>query len=156
MSRAVACAQVVRRVCWWVDFGSGHAACMTANTCILLSAVSATLQARTAARAIFYGCTAVDGGERAVMYDRLQGVLPQPIGEGTHVRIPWLQNPTIMDIRTRPRSISSVTGTQGALESQLAAHPQCPFIASESVSQVLGARPAWLSAANAPHAMVTR
>lgn len=54
----------------------------------------------------------VDGGERAVMYDRLQGVLPQPIGEGTHIRIPWLQNPTIMDIRTRPRSISSVTGTQ--------------------------------------------
>ena len=56
---------------------------------------------------------AVDGGERAVMYDRLKGVLPEPIGEGTHVRIPWLQNPTIMDIRTRPRSISSVTGTQG-------------------------------------------
>jgi prohibitin 1 len=54
----------------------------------------------------------VDGGERAVMYDRLKGVLPEPIGEGTHVRIPWLQNPTIMDIRTRPRSISSVTGTQ--------------------------------------------
>jgi hypothetical protein len=56
---------------------------------------------------------AVDGGERAVMYDRLKGVLPEPIGEGTHVRIPWLQSPTIMDIRTRPRSISSVTGTQG-------------------------------------------
>jgi hypothetical protein len=47
------------------------------------------------------------------MYDRLKGVLPEPIGEGTHIRIPWLQNPTIMDIRTRPRSISSVTGTQG-------------------------------------------
>jgi hypothetical protein len=47
------------------------------------------------------------------MYDRLKGVLPEPIGEGTHFRVPWLQNPTIMDIRTRPRSISSVTGTQG-------------------------------------------
>ena len=58
---------------------------------------------------------AVDGGERAVMYDRLQGVLPQPIGEGTHFRIPWVQSPNVMDIRTRPRSISSVTGTKGTV-----------------------------------------
>lgn len=57
--------------------------------------------------------TAVDGGERAVMYDRIQGVLEEPIGEGMHVRIPWFQTPNIMDIRTRPRSISSVTGTKG-------------------------------------------
>lgn len=54
----------------------------------------------------------VDGGERAVMYDRIQGVLPEAIGEGTHIRIPWLQSPAVMDIRTRPRSISSVTGTK--------------------------------------------
>ena len=47
------------------------------------------------------------------MYDRLQGVLPQPIGEGSHFRVPWLQSPNIMDIRTRPRTISSVTGTKG-------------------------------------------
>ena len=56
---------------------------------------------------------AVDGGERAVMYDRVQGVLENPIGEGTHFRIPWFQTPNVMDIRTRPRSISSVTGTKG-------------------------------------------
>ena len=47
------------------------------------------------------------------MYDRLQGVLPEPIGEGSHFRIPWLQSPNVMDIRTRPRTISSVTGTKG-------------------------------------------
>lgn len=54
----------------------------------------------------------VDGGERAVMYDRIQGVLPKAVTEGTHFRVPWLQNPAVMDIRTRPRSISSVTGTK--------------------------------------------
>eukprot|EP00884_Botryococcus_braunii_P005579 jgi/Botrbrau1/15021/Bobra.320_2s0001.1 len=53
----------------------------------------------------------VDGGERAVMYDRLQGILPTPVGEGTHFRIPWFQTPHVMDIRTRPRTITSVTGT---------------------------------------------
>ena len=52
------------------------------------------------------------------MYDRLQGVLNQPIGEGTHFRVPWFQTPNVMDIRTRPRSISSVTGTKGSLTLQ--------------------------------------
>ena len=55
----------------------------------------------------------MDGGERAIMYDRVSGILPAPVGEGTHFRIPWFQTPNVMDIRTRPRSISSVTGTKG-------------------------------------------
>ena len=48
------------------------------------------------------------------MYDRLSGVLPEPVDEGTHLRVPWFQTPHVMDIRTRPRTISSVTGTNGA------------------------------------------
>ena len=54
----------------------------------------------------------VDGGERAIMYDRISGVLDTPISEGTHFRMPWFQTPNIMDIRMRPRTISSVTGTK--------------------------------------------
>uniref|UniRef100_A0A061S5D5 Prohibitin n=1 Tax=Tetraselmis sp. GSL018 TaxID=582737 RepID=A0A061S5D5_9CHLO len=54
----------------------------------------------------------VDGGERAVMFDRFQGVSQKTYGEGTHVMVPWLQMPYVFDIRTRPRSISSVTGTK--------------------------------------------
>jgi prohibitin 1 len=46
------------------------------------------------------------------MYDRVRGVLEEPIGEGTHFKVPWFQSPTVMDIRTRPRPISSVTGTK--------------------------------------------
>lgn len=49
------------------------------------------------------------------MYDRIRGVLDEPVGEGTHFKVPWLQTPNIMDIRTRPRTISSVTGTKGKL-----------------------------------------
>ena len=48
------------------------------------------------------------------MYDRINGVLDEAVGEGTHFRMPWFQTPNVMDIRTRPRSISSVTGTKGA------------------------------------------
>lgn len=54
----------------------------------------------------------VDGGERAVIFDRFSGVLPDVVGEGTHFRLPWVQTPHIMDVRTRPRTISSVTGTK--------------------------------------------
>eukprot|EP01025_Chloroclados_australasicus_P044483 TRINITY_DN48248_c0_g1_i1.p1 TRINITY_DN48248_c0_g1~~TRINITY_DN48248_c0_g1_i1.p1 ORF type:complete len:302 (-),score=38.92 TRINITY_DN48248_c0_g1_i1:238-1101(-) len=54
----------------------------------------------------------VDGGERAVMFDRFRGILQDTYTEGTHFKVPWLQTPYIMDVRTRPRTISSVTGTR--------------------------------------------
>ena len=63
------------------------------------------------------------------MYDRIRGVLDQPVGEGTHFRVPWLQTPNIMDIRTRPRTISSVTGTKG----KLTTHP--PHMTCKAASQ---------------------
>eukprot|EP00850_Spirogloea_muscicola_P018402 SM000168S02601 [mRNA] locus=s168:156542:158779:+ [translate_table: standard] len=54
----------------------------------------------------------VDGGHEAVIFDRLRGVLDQTTGEGTHFIVPVLQKPFIFDVRTRPRSITSVTGTK--------------------------------------------
>uniref|UniRef100_A0A7R9VF21 Prohibitin n=1 Tax=Chlamydomonas euryale TaxID=1486919 RepID=A0A7R9VF21_9CHLO len=54
----------------------------------------------------------VDGGERAIIFDRFRGVLEDPVSEGTHFRVPWVQTPYIMDIRTRPRTINSITGTK--------------------------------------------
>ncbi|KAL3698835.1 hypothetical protein R1sor_012911 [Riccia sorocarpa] len=54
----------------------------------------------------------VDGGEQAVVFDRFRGVLEETSGEGTHFLIPWLQRTFIFDIRTRPRVITSVTGTK--------------------------------------------
>lgn len=54
----------------------------------------------------------VDGGQRAVLFDRFRGVLDETIGEGTHFRVPWLQEPYIFDIRTRPHTFSSISGTK--------------------------------------------
>merc|ERR1712087_279964 len=54
----------------------------------------------------------VDGGSRAVMFDRLRCVQNTVSGEGTHFRIPWLQTPHTLDVRIRPRNISSNTGTK--------------------------------------------
>ena len=54
----------------------------------------------------------VDGGERAVMFDQFQGVLPTVTGEGTHFLIPVVQKPIIFDVRTKPREIPSITGSK--------------------------------------------
>ncbi|KAK4707790.1 hypothetical protein R3W88_028715 [Solanum pinnatisectum] len=54
----------------------------------------------------------VDGGERAVLFDRFRGVIDDTVGEGTHFLVPWLQKPFIFDIRTRPHTFSSVSGTK--------------------------------------------
>lgn len=53
----------------------------------------------------------VDAGRRVVIFDSLQGVLPGVYSEGTHLKWPW-QSVRNMDIRSRPRTINSTTGTK--------------------------------------------
>ncbi|XP_046860177.1 prohibitin-like [Xenia sp. Carnegie-2017] len=54
----------------------------------------------------------VDGGHRAVIFDRFQGVKDDISDEGTHFLIPWVQRPIIFDIRSRPRNVPVTTGSK--------------------------------------------
>ncbi|KAG9201334.1 Prohibitin-1, subunit of the prohibitin complex (Phb1p-Phb2p) [Epicoccum nigrum] len=54
----------------------------------------------------------VKGGTRAVIFDRLSGVKDEVANEGTHFLIPWLQRAIVYDVRTRPRNISTTTGSK--------------------------------------------
>ncbi|EDX15596.1 GD15441 [Drosophila simulans] len=54
----------------------------------------------------------VEGGHRAIIFSRLGGIQSDIYSEGLHVRIPWFQYPIIYDIRSRPRKISSPTGSK--------------------------------------------
>lgn len=54
----------------------------------------------------------VDGGHRAVIFDRFAGVRANVVGEGTHFIIPWVQRPIIFDIRSQPRSVPTITGSK--------------------------------------------
>jgi len=54
----------------------------------------------------------VDGGHRAVIFDRFSGVQQNVVGEGTHFMIPWVQMPIIYDIRARPKNIPTITGSK--------------------------------------------
>lgn len=61
---------------------------------------------------ILFSCLLVDGGHRAVIFDRFQGIKQGVVGEGTHFFIPWVQRPIIFDIRSQPRNVPVITGSK--------------------------------------------
>ncbi|XP_010492233.1 PREDICTED: prohibitin-5, mitochondrial-like [Camelina sativa] len=73
-----------------------------------LGAVGAAFMGVTVRSSMF----TVEGGQRAVLFDRFNGVLEEPIGEGTHRKIPWVQKPYIFDIRSTPYKIKSNSATK--------------------------------------------
>merc|ERR1740129_352792 len=54
----------------------------------------------------------VDGGHRAIMFNRIGGIQDYTLAEGLHFKLPWFQYPIIYDIRARPRKITSPTGSK--------------------------------------------
>ncbi|MES1912442.1 MAG: hypothetical protein MHM6MM_004717 [Cercozoa sp. M6MM] len=54
----------------------------------------------------------VEPGFRGVIYDLSRGVLPDVDDEGTRFIVPVLQQPTLMDVRTRPFSLPTQTQTK--------------------------------------------
>lgn len=83
---------------------------MAANALNLVSkwAVPAALALGLANASIYD----VKGGTRAVIFDRLSGVKDAVSNEGTHFLIPWLQKAIVYDVRTKPRNISTTTGSK--------------------------------------------
>lgn len=51
----------------------------------------------------------VDGGHRAIVFNRLSGVKESVLTEGMHFVIPWFEWPYIYDVRTKPRNIQVST-----------------------------------------------
>ncbi|XP_046616898.1 prohibitin-2 isoform X1 [Neodiprion virginianus] len=78
--------------------------------------LSPGLKLLAVAGAAMYGVTqsmyTVDGGHRAIIFSRLGGIQKDIMTEGLHFRIPWFQYPIIYDIRSKPRKISSPTGSK--------------------------------------------
>jgi len=62
---------------------------------------------------VFIRLCLVDGGHRAVIFNKFTGVRPKVYGEGTHLRIPFFDVPIIYDVRAKPRSVQSLTGSRG-------------------------------------------
>jgi prohibitin 2 len=60
----------------------------------------------------FHSVYTVQGGHRAVVFNRLSGMKERVYGEGLNFNIPWLERPVIYDIRTRPVNLQTLTGSK--------------------------------------------
>ncbi|XP_023525683.1 prohibitin-1, mitochondrial [Cucurbita pepo subsp. pepo] len=54
----------------------------------------------------------VEGGHRAIVFNRVVGVKDKVYPEGTHLMIPWFERPIIYDVRARPHLVESTSGSR--------------------------------------------
>eukprot|EP00020_Sapocribrum_chincoteaguense_P000500 CAMPEP_0170740130 /NCGR_PEP_ID=MMETSP0437-20130122/5522_1 /TAXON_ID=0 /ORGANISM="Sexangularia sp." /LENGTH=289 /DNA_ID=CAMNT_0011078615 /DNA_START=41 /DNA_END=910 /DNA_ORIENTATION=- len=54
----------------------------------------------------------VEGGERAIVFNRFVGVKREIYGEGTHFKVPWVERAIVYSVRARPTQISTLTGSK--------------------------------------------
>ncbi|PIA35104.1 hypothetical protein AQUCO_03600041v1 [Aquilegia coerulea] len=54
----------------------------------------------------------VEGGHRAIVFNRIIGVKDRVYPEGTHFMIPWFERPVIYDVRARPHLVESTSGSR--------------------------------------------
>lgn len=53
----------------------------------------------------------VEGGHRAIVFNRIIGIKDSVYEEGTHFMIPWFERPIIYDVRARPNVIQTTSGS---------------------------------------------
>jgi len=84
------------------------------------TAVKLLVGAGVTGATLYHGVFNVEGGHRAVMYNRFgipftnikAGVQTHVKEEGTHIMIPWFQRAELFDIRTRPKTLPTLTGSR--------------------------------------------
>lgn len=54
----------------------------------------------------------VEGGHRAIVFNRIYGIKDKVYPEGTHFMIPWFERPVIYDVRARPHLVESTSGSR--------------------------------------------
>jgi prohibitin 2 len=66
--------------------------------------------------ALVYGASnslfTVEGGHRAVVFNRVLGIKEDIYEEGMHLMVPWFERPIMYDVRAKPVTIQSVSGSK--------------------------------------------
>mmetsp|Transcript_6908 Transcript_6908/g.13023 ORF Transcript_6908/g.13023 Transcript_6908/m.13023 type:complete len:220 (+) Transcript_6908:156-815(+) len=75
-------------------------------------AASALFTAGCLSYGAYHSVYNVEGGHRAVVFNRITGMKPTVYGEGLNFNIPWFERPYIFDIRTRPCNLQTLTGSK--------------------------------------------
>lgn len=75
-------------------------------------ATSALIAAGVLGYGAYNSVYTVQGGHRAVVFNRLTGMKLNIYGEGLNFVIPWFEWPRVYDIRTRPCNLQTLTGSK--------------------------------------------
>lgn len=54
----------------------------------------------------------VEGGHRAIIFNRVVGIKDEVYAEGTHLMMPWFERPIIYDVRAQPNIVQSTSGSR--------------------------------------------
>jgi prohibitin 2 len=54
----------------------------------------------------------VEGGHRAIVYNRVVGIKDTIYSEGTHLKLPWFERAVTYDVRARPHVVTSTSGSR--------------------------------------------
>ncbi|CAI9089302.1 OLC1v1023859C1 [Oldenlandia corymbosa var. corymbosa] len=54
----------------------------------------------------------VEGGHRAIVFNRISGIREKVYPEGTHLMVPWFDRPIIYDVRAKPNLVESTSGSR--------------------------------------------
>jgi len=86
--------------------GGGGAAAAAAK------ATSALVAAGVLGYGAYNSVYTVQGGHRAVVFNRVSGMKDIVYGEGLNFNVPWFERPYVFDIRTRPCNLQTLTGSK--------------------------------------------
>ncbi len=86
--------------------GGGNAAAAAGK------AATALLGAGALSYGAYHSIYTVQGGHRAVVFNRFTGMKDSVYGEGLNFNIPWVERPYVYDIRTRPCNLQTLTGSK--------------------------------------------
>ena len=78
----------------------------------LASSVTALATAGILGYGAYNSIYTVQGGHRAVVFNRIVGMKDTVYGEVLNFNIPWFERPVIYDIRTRPVNLQTLTGSK--------------------------------------------
>lgn len=78
----------------------------------MAAAAKAVVVAGATGVALYNSLYTVQGGHRAIIFNRMTGIKEEVFKEGMHFMIPYLEWPHIFDVRTRPHNIQSLTGSK--------------------------------------------
>eukprot|EP00744_Colponema_vietnamica_P002236 GILI01003558.1.p1 GENE.GILI01003558.1~~GILI01003558.1.p1 ORF type:complete len:295 (+),score=91.13 GILI01003558.1:64-948(+) len=79
---------------------------------VLSSLISGAAVLGAGAWGVYNSIYTVESGHRAIVFNRINGIGKQVVGEGTHFMLPWFDRPVVFDVRAKPRLVSSITGSR--------------------------------------------